>query len=231
MNLGVTVSGVILIAELSGYSGLATYLLESALIHSFYCDCRLDTHAVCTRRPGVGLFPYRPGNDPPLAQACPRYRLPGGTIDEFVHRSPCLHVPILAAWGVYDSHGEAMKGVLSLGVTIGSLRLTVGFVLLATLLLYGTLLASRAVQNVLTEDVFPRRNLERGAQISMARLVHYGFVLVGFLLALAALGFDLKECHHHRRRFGSGNRLWAPAGCQQLRLRYHPPFRKTHQRW
>ncbi|UCG14915.1 MAG: mechanosensitive ion channel [Deltaproteobacteria bacterium] len=43
------------------------------------------------------------------------------------------------------------------------------------------------------EDVFPRRKLERGAQISMARLVHYGFVLVGFLFALAVLGFDLKN--------------------------------------
>jgi len=73
------------------------------------------------------------------------------------------------------------------------LRLTVGVVFVAALLLYGSIIASRAVQNVLTEDVFPRRRLERGAQISMARLVHYSFILVGFLFALGALGFDLKN--------------------------------------
>ncbi len=192
LNLGVTVSGVILIAELSGYSGLANHLLESALTTVFlvisawilmrFAQSGLEWtffHSALVMIPHLRKHAH--------AIVSRAARLMNLFIGAFAFMF------LLANWGVYDSHGEAMKVVLSLGVTIGSLRLTVGFILLATLLLYGTLLASRAVQSVLMEDVFPRRNLERGAQISMARLVHYGFVLVGFLFALGALGFDLKN--------------------------------------
>ena len=192
LNLGVTLSGVILIAELSGFSGLATYLLESALTTVFIVIeawilmrfARGGLEWAFFQTALVMISHLRKHAHAIVSRAARLMNLFIGAL---------AFMFLLANWGVYDSHGEAMKGVLSLGVTIGSLRLTVGFVLLATLLLYGTLLASRAVQSILTEDVFPRRNLERGAQISMARLVHYGFVLVGFLFALAALGFDLKN--------------------------------------
>jgi small-conductance mechanosensitive channel len=43
------------------------------------------------------------------------------------------------------------------------------------------------------EGFFTKRELEAGVRISMARLVHYGLVLVGFLLALVALGFNLRN--------------------------------------
>jgi small-conductance mechanosensitive channel len=192
LNLGVTVSGVILIAELSGYSGLATHLLESALTTVAF---------VLAAWMFMGLA--RGGLDFVLCNTAlakiPLLRRNAGVIVSRVARLTDLFIGallftyLLGVWGVYDSADEAMKGVLSLGVTIGSLRLTVGFVLLAALLLYGSLLLSKALQSVLTEEVFPRRNLEKGAQISMARLVHYCFVLFGFLFALAALGLDLRN--------------------------------------
>ena len=192
LNLGVTVSAVILIAEVSGFSLLAIHLLETALTTVFIV---IDAWILMRfARSGLEWAFFHTA----LAMISP-LRKHAHAIVSRATRFMNLFIGalafmfLLANWGVYDSHGEAMKGVLSLGVTIGSLRLTVGFILLAILLLYGTLLASRAVQSLLMEDVFPRRNLERGAQISMARLVHYGFVLVGFLFALAALGFDLKN--------------------------------------
>ena len=192
LNVGVTVSGVILIAELSGYSGLSTHLLESALSTVFYVVAawilmRLARGGLEWALYNTALvrIPLLRKNDRVIVSRAAR--LTDLFLGAFVFMS------LLGVWGVYDSQSEAVRGVLSLGVTIGSLRLTVGVVLIATLLLYGSIIASRAVQSVLTEEVFPRRQLERGAQISMARLVHYGFVLVGFLIALGALGFDLKN--------------------------------------
>jgi small-conductance mechanosensitive channel len=192
LNLGAIVSGVILIAELMGYSGLANHLLESALATVTY----LVAVWILMRLARGGLewtfyntalvkIPLLRKNAGVIVSRAARL------IDLFL--GALVFVSLLSVWRVYDSQTEAMKGVLSLGVTIGSLRLTVGVVLIAILLLYGSVIASRAVQSVLTEDVFPKRQLERGAQISMARLVHYGFVLVGFLFALGVLGFDLRN--------------------------------------
>jgi small-conductance mechanosensitive channel len=46
------------------------------------------------------------------------------------------------------------------------------------------------VQSILAEALFPRRGVERGARISIARLIHYAILLVGFLLALTTLGVN-----------------------------------------
>jgi small-conductance mechanosensitive channel len=66
----------------------------------------------------------------------------------------------------------------------------IGIILTVVLCLYGSLLISRAVQSILSEEVFPRRRVEKGVQISMGHLIHYAILLVGFLLALAALGVN-----------------------------------------
>ena len=79
---------------------------------------------------------------------------------------------------------------MSIGFAIGSWQADVGLILAAVLCLYGALLISRSVQSILAEEVFPRRGVERGVQLSMGRLLHYAIVLVGFLLALAFLGVN-----------------------------------------
>ncbi|UCD81001.1 MAG: mechanosensitive ion channel family protein, partial [Desulfobacterales bacterium] len=81
----------------------------------------------------------------------------------------------------------------SLGFTVGTQKVTIGLILTALGLLYGAFLVSWAIQAILMEDVFSRRGLDPGARMSIARLIHYALVLVGFILALFALGFDLKN--------------------------------------
>ncbi len=100
-------------------------------------------------------------------------------------------VGILTSWNVYDSSGEAFRGILSLGVTLGSQRITVGLVLGAAALLYGSFVASSAIQTLLLEEVFPKRQVEPGVGLSISKLIQYSLILVGFLLALGALGVTL----------------------------------------
>jgi small-conductance mechanosensitive channel len=66
-----------------------------------------------------------------------------------------------------------------------------GLLLAAAALLYGSFVASLAVQTLLLEEVFPKRNVEPGVGLSISRLIQYSLILVGFLLALTALGFTL----------------------------------------
>jgi small-conductance mechanosensitive channel len=82
---------------------------------------------------------------------------------------------------------------MSLGITVAATRITIGLVLTAGALLYGSLLASWIVQAALAEGLLSQRQLAPGVSSSIARLIHYAFVLIGFLLAVAALGVQLRE--------------------------------------
>jgi len=100
---------------------------------------------------------------------------------------------ILVDWRIYNLPSDAIQGFLSLGFTVGSQKVSIGLVLTALGFLYGAFLVSWAVQAILMEEIFARRGLDPGARISIGRLIHYALVLVGFMLALFALGFDLKN--------------------------------------
>jgi len=83
--------------------------------------------------------------------------------------------------------------LLTLGLNLGSQRITVGLVLVSAGILYGSFFVSWIVQKLLMDEVLARRRVETGARISIARLVHYVLIFGGFLLALLALGFDFTK--------------------------------------
>jgi small-conductance mechanosensitive channel len=100
---------------------------------------------------------------------------------------------ILMIWGLFGSLPAAIKGLLELGFNLGSQRITVGLVIISAGILYGSFLASWMVQKLLMDEVLARRRVETGVRLSIARLVHYVFIFIGFLLALLALGFDFTK--------------------------------------
>ena len=100
---------------------------------------------------------------------------------------------IMVDWGLFNVPSEAIQGFFALGFTVGTKKITIGLVLAAVAILYGSFIISWAVQTVFMEEVLRRRQVELGVRMSMARLVHYVLVLVGFMIALSALGFDLKN--------------------------------------
>lgn len=98
---------------------------------------------------------------------------------------------LLTTWRVYDSPVAAIKGLLSLAITVGSQRISVGLVLAAASFVYGSFLLSWASQKLFVGQVLTKRHVDTGLRDSIAGLIHYVLVTVGFLLALVALGFDL----------------------------------------
>jgi len=100
---------------------------------------------------------------------------------------------ILVIWGRYDGLKEAMKGLLALGFNLGSQRISVGLAITSAGILYGSFLASWTVQKLLMDEVLARRRVEAGVRVSIARLVHYVFIFVGFVLALLILGFEFTK--------------------------------------
>jgi small-conductance mechanosensitive channel len=100
---------------------------------------------------------------------------------------------ILRVWRVYDTPFEGLHAVLALGFSLGEQRITVGLILGAAAIFYGSILLSGMIQDVLMEEVYPHSRMEKGVRISMNRLVHYAIVAVGFFFAVGTLGMDFKN--------------------------------------
>jgi len=102
---------------------------------------------------------------------------------------------ILVDWGVYNLPTDAIQGFLSYGFTIGDKKITVGLILAAVAILYGSFIISWVVQAVFIEGISRRRHVELGVRMSMARLMHYILVLVGFMSGGAQYGSYLQPGH------------------------------------
>ena len=100
---------------------------------------------------------------------------------------------ILVIWGVYQSLGEATEELLSLGFTLGSKHISVGLLITTTAILYGVFFISWIIQRSLMEGMFAKFRAERGVRYSIARLVHYVIVFIGFLIVISVLGFDITK--------------------------------------
>ncbi len=100
---------------------------------------------------------------------------------------------LLVAWKVFAIPMEALQAFFTFGIHIGEQRVTIGLITTAALILYGAFILSWGLQAILMESVLPSRNMDTGTQVSIVRLVHYALILVGFLMALSALGFELKN--------------------------------------
>jgi small-conductance mechanosensitive channel len=100
---------------------------------------------------------------------------------------------ILMVWGAYGNPLAAIQGILSWGVTIGSQKIRVGLLVFAAAFFYGSFVLSWVLQSLLLQDEATRQKMGPGGQQSLASLIHYALVFIGFLLAIGVLGIDLTK--------------------------------------
>lgn len=100
---------------------------------------------------------------------------------------------ILMIWGVYYTLGEAIDGVLALGFNLGSQRISARLLIVSAGVLYGSFFVSWILQKWIMDEALDSRRLESGARYSIARLVHYLIIFVGFLFVLFLFGFRITE--------------------------------------
>jgi small-conductance mechanosensitive channel len=111
---------------------------------------------------------------------------------------------ILAIWRVYSSPADAIKGLLSSGFTLGSQRISVSLLIAAAGIFFGSFLISWAVQKLFVGGALGKHKVGTGVKISIARLIHYALISIGFFLALLALGFELTKLTIIVSAFGIG---------------------------
>jgi potassium efflux system protein len=86
---------------------------------------------------------------------------------------------------------DRLTAILSAPIGWGTVQVSLGDLVVFSLVVWLTFLVSRATEVVLEEDIFTQVEVGRGIAAASSRLAYYAVILVGFLLGLGVLGIDL----------------------------------------
>ena len=111
---------------------------------------------------------------------------------------------ILSHRGLLDPAATLGRAALAAELRRGGIGISLGDVLVFFVTVWLAFLLSSFVRFLLEEDVFPRLRLARGVSYTISSLLHYTLLLLGFLLAIAALGLDLNKVTILAGAFGVG---------------------------
>ncbi len=96
------------------------------------------------------------------------------------------------------------RDILTAQLAFGSFHISLGDVISFVILVWLAFLISRFVRFVLEEDIYPRVTLAGGIPYAITTMTHYVILLIGFFLAIAALGIDLTKFTILAGAFGVG---------------------------
>ncbi|MBV9490371.1 MAG: mechanosensitive ion channel, partial [Verrucomicrobia bacterium] len=100
---------------------------------------------------------------------------------------------VLSFFGLRSPLIAAIRTALNANVGVGSLDLTLGGLLAFLITVWAAFLVSRFLRFLLEEDVYQHLHLARGIPYAISTMVHYVILLLGFFIALGALGIDLTK--------------------------------------
>jgi len=202
-RLALVTFGVALVAAILGYSTFAS-LLAQGLLNSAYTAALLYAlyRALCAL-----LLAFLHTS---FARKLRAIRVAEDRVHGFASRVLRIGAVIwwagrtLDAFGIQQPVVEALVAAAGSHITLGSVTISLGDVLLFLTVAAGSFFLSRFVRFFLEEDVFPRVVLRRGVSNAISTTVHYSILLGGFLLAVAAAGMDLSRLTLLAGAFGVG---------------------------
>ncbi len=183
----------IMLAEFSGRTGLAIYLLISLMstvvIIIGYVFFRHLIHGMLEWIFKTSLRPSAEASDNDTINISRHVAV----IFDIILWGLLFIPSILLIWKVYETLGEAIKGFLSFGIELGSQRVSIGLLATSAGILYGTLVVSWIIQKLFIDKMLAKRQMEIGVRHAIEKLIHYVMVFVGFLLAISALGLEITK--------------------------------------
>ncbi|MDY0270652.1 mechanosensitive ion channel domain-containing protein [Trichloromonas sp.] len=203
LRWGAAILFVSLIAQASGYSNLASRLINSSVGTVFLSLYLLMTlrlahgairyvfsHPVVIRRP----FFYRYGDDL-IARL--------STIVKIFLGAYCFLL-LFVVWGIYNSAGQAWDAVTGMSVKVGEMTVSLNMIALFCLVLYFAFTFSWFLRSFLEAQVFPHRDMDRGIRDAIKKLLHYTIIFLGALFAMSLAGVELKSFAFLAGAFGIG---------------------------
>ncbi|HXC51728.1 MAG TPA: mechanosensitive ion channel domain-containing protein [Candidatus Limnocylindrales bacterium] len=191
------------VAEIGGWSSLAELLGRGTLvttiigIYIYAVTLSLEALAACAlASPALRRSRFVDRNQD-LVQHWTAFAI------RFLGVALWLHLA-LSALGLRVLVSNAITRVLSSGVSVGALSLTIGGILAFAATLLIAMLLSRIVHELLEDEVFPRANLPRGIPNALSTMAGYAIYSLGFVIALAAAGVQLSQLTILLGGFGVG---------------------------
>jgi potassium-dependent mechanosensitive channel len=86
-----------------------------------------------------------------------------------------------------------VNAVLNTGFALGAFRLSLGQIVGFILVVWASFLVSKFLRFLLEEDIYGRLKLARGLPYAISSVLHYTVLMIGFFIALAALGVDMTK--------------------------------------
>ncbi len=86
-----------------------------------------------------------------------------------------------------------IQGIFASSLTVGSFSISLGDVVIFVVTIWLAFVLSRFLRFVLEEDVYTRVDLAGGIPYAISTMLHYALLVIGFLIAISALGFDLTK--------------------------------------
>jgi small-conductance mechanosensitive channel len=110
----------------------------------------------------------------------------------------------LAQLGLRDPLIAKTTEVLNANLAIASFRFSLGHLLAFGITVWSAFLVSSLLRFLLDEEIYPRVHLAPGIPYALSTVLRYVVLLIGFYIAIAALGFDMNRFTILAGAFGVG---------------------------
>jgi small-conductance mechanosensitive channel len=202
-SIAVAGFGAIIVTNSLGYVALANYLSVGILSAAYFA---VILYAAARILEGLVLFALRTRPLASLGMVQRHQTLLHERTTRLI-KVAAIVTWVLLSLGAFSLRETVLsKTVVFLSTDIGVrwFRISLGAVAACALTIWITLLLSRFLRFLLQEEVYHRFHLARGPAYAVSTLVHYVVLLVGFYIAIAALGADMTKFAILAGAFGVG---------------------------
>lgn len=192
LRSGMVILLVSLVAQIGGFSTLSFRLIDSSIKSVF-----LVLMILMIMRLSKGGVDYIVGHS--KSRRLKFLRLFGDQLGQRINR--LLHAALLfyatlymvQIWGGSDSIASTWQAIQQLSLTLGSVSISFGNILLIALIIYISLTLSWLMRSLLDVRTIGPRHMDSGVRDSMKTLLHYMIIICGFFFILGALGLGLQN--------------------------------------
>jgi small-conductance mechanosensitive channel len=191
-SIAVAGFGAIIVTDSLGYVALANYLSVGILAAAYFA---IALYAAARILEGLVFFALRTRPLASLAIVQRHEQLLCSRIARLIKVAAIITWILLSlsAFSLREAAITRTMAFFSADIGVRWVHISLGAVAAFILTIWITLLLSRFLRFFLQEEVYHRFHLARGPAYAVSTLVHYVVLLVGFYIAIAALGADMTK--------------------------------------